>query len=58
MFSLTRILALIRRIAGMPDYARYVEHLRTCHPERPIPSEREFYDEFVRTRGQPGTRCC
>ena len=29
------------------------------HPDRPIPTEREFYDEYVRTRyGDGPTRCC
>ncbi|MGN6391130.1 MAG: CstA-like transporter-associated (seleno)protein, partial [Gemmatimonadales bacterium] len=45
-----RALQALRRIAGMPDYAAYVEHLRRRHPERPVPSEREFYDEYVRAR--------
>jgi uncharacterized short protein YbdD (DUF466 family) len=49
----------LRRIAGMPDYAAHIEHLRRCHPDNPIPTEREFYDEFVRTRyGDGPTRCC
>jgi uncharacterized short protein YbdD (DUF466 family) len=43
----------------MPDYAVHVEHLRRCHPERAVPSEREFYEEFVRARYADGpTRCC
>jgi uncharacterized short protein YbdD (DUF466 family) len=43
----------------MPDYAAHVEHLRRCHPERPVPSERAFYEEFVRARYEDGpTRCC
>jgi uncharacterized short protein YbdD (DUF466 family) len=54
-----RALQALRRIAGMPDYAAYVEHLRRRHPERPVPSEREFYDEYVRARYEGGpTRCC
>jgi uncharacterized short protein YbdD (DUF466 family) len=49
----------IRRIAGMPDYGAHVEHLRRCHPERTVPTEREFYEEFVRARYADGpTRCC
>jgi uncharacterized short protein YbdD (DUF466 family) len=43
----------------MPDYDAHIEHLRRCHPETPIPSEREFYDDFVRARyGDGPTRCC
>jgi uncharacterized short protein YbdD (DUF466 family) len=54
-----RIAAALRRIAGMPDYAAYVDHLRRSHPERPVPSEREFYDQYVRSRyGDGPTRCC
>jgi uncharacterized short protein YbdD (DUF466 family) len=51
--------AFLRRIAGMPDYAAHLEHLRRSHPERPIPTQREFYEEFVRSRYEDGpTRCC
>jgi len=43
----------------MPDYAAYVAHVRSRHPERPVPSEREFYEEYVRARYEGGpTRCC
>jgi uncharacterized short protein YbdD (DUF466 family) len=52
-------LSVLRRIAGMPDYEAYLEHLRCSHPERAIPSQREFYAEFVRSRYDDGpTRCC
>ena len=54
-----RVLQVVRRVAGMPDYAAYVEHLRRCHPERAVPSAREFYEEYLRARYQDGpTRCC
>ncbi len=57
--SLSALLSAVRRVAGMPDYAAHVEHLRRCHPERPVPSEREFFEEFVRARYAEGpTRCC
>ena len=50
---------VLRRIVGMPDYERHIEHLRHCHPERPLPSEREYYENFVRARYEDGpTRCC
>jgi uncharacterized short protein YbdD (DUF466 family) len=56
---LQRMLRTLRRIAGMPDYTAYVEHLRGRHPGRPVPSEREFYEEYVRQRYDGGpTRCC
>ena len=60
--SLARLGALaaaLRRVAGMPDYAVYVGHLRRCHPERPIPTEREYFAEYVAARyGDGPTRCC
>ena len=56
------LLALVRaarRVMGMPDYQAHLEHLRRCHPDRPLPTEREFFDQFVRTRYADGpTRCC
>jgi len=56
---LQRIISAVRVVAGMPDYQAYVAHLRRCHPERPVPSERLFYDEFVKRRyGDGPTRCC
>jgi uncharacterized short protein YbdD (DUF466 family) len=43
----------------MPDYAAYVEHIRSCHPETPVLTRRQFYDDFVRARyGDGPTRCC
>ncbi len=57
--SLERILRVVRKVSGMPDYGAYVEHLQRCHPERPLPSPRQFYEEFVRARYADGpTRCC
>jgi len=57
--ALSGLLSAIRRIAGMPDYAAHLEHLRRCHPEQAVPTEREFYEEFVRARYADGpTRCC
>lgn len=56
---LDRLLRALRRIAGMPDYESYVEHLRRCHPGYSIPSERQFFADFVRARyGDGPTRCC
>ena len=56
--SLAALLSAVRRVAGMPDYAAHLEHLRRCHPERPLPSDREFFEEYVRARYADGpTRC-
>ena len=57
--SVRQLGSLLRRIAGMPDYAAHIEHLRRSHPDREIPTEREYYEEFVRSRYQDGpNRCC
>jgi uncharacterized short protein YbdD (DUF466 family) len=56
---LSDLLSAIRRVAGMPDYQAYLEHLRRRHPDRSVPTEREFYEEWVRARYADGpTRCC
>ncbi len=56
---LASILRTVRRIAGMPDYQAYLEHLRACHPERPVPSEREYFEEYTEARyGSGVSRCC
>ena len=57
--TLESALTALRRVLGMPDYRAYVAHLRGAHPDRPVPSEREFYEEYVRARYADGpTRCC
>jgi uncharacterized short protein YbdD (DUF466 family) len=57
--SLVHFLGILRRVAGMPDYAAHLEHLRRRHPDRPAPSEREFFEQYLRTRyGDGPTRCC
>lgn len=54
-----RVAAVIRRIIGVPDYASYVAHVRTCHPEQEPMSERDFLRERLSARySQPGNRCC
>jgi len=51
--------SVVKRLAGMPDYDRYLAHLRESHPERPVPTEREYYQEFVKGRYEDGSsRCC
>jgi uncharacterized short protein YbdD (DUF466 family) len=58
-FAPQALRSAIRRILGMPDYQRYLAHLRERHPERPVPSEREYYEEFLRARYADGpNRCC
>lgn len=59
MNTLQWLLQTIRQIAGMPDYDRYVAHLRTCHPDRPVPDEHQYYDQFLNAKYGGGiSRCC
>jgi uncharacterized short protein YbdD (DUF466 family) len=54
-----RLFSSLRAMLGMPDYAAHCRHVRERHPERPLPSEREYFDQFVRARyGDGPTRCC
>jgi uncharacterized short protein YbdD (DUF466 family) len=56
---LARVSAFLRQLAGMPDYPAYLEHLRRHHPGAPAPSERQFYQEYLKRRyGDGPTRCC
>ena len=54
-----RIADVLRRIIGVPDYDRYVAHVRECHAGV-VPMSR---DQFEQTRledkyNRPGQRCC
>ena len=56
---LERLATVVRRISGMPDYRAYLEHVRRCHPNTPIMTEREYYAEYVHRRYADGpSRCC
>jgi uncharacterized short protein YbdD (DUF466 family) len=48
-----------RALIGVPDYETYVRHLRAAHPERPVPTYSEFFNERMHARYRPGAgRCC
>jgi uncharacterized short protein YbdD (DUF466 family) len=54
-----RLGELVRAIIGAPSYDRYLDHVRSAHPER-SPLGR---DDFIRRRlderySKPGARCC
>jgi uncharacterized short protein YbdD (DUF466 family) len=57
--ALTRVRAVVHAIIGVPDYDRYVAHLRERHPDCPVPSRRDFERERMSARYErPGSRCC
>lgn len=56
---LSRLFGSVLAVFGMPDYAAHCRHLRERHPDRPLPTEGEFFEQFVRARyGDGPTRCC
>ena len=56
---LSLLMSTVRRIVGMPDYQAYLAHLRAAHPGRPLPTERQYFDEYLKGRYESGpTRCC
>ncbi len=49
----------INLLVGMPSYDKYVEHMRTKHPDRNILSRKDFFKEALEARYNGGaTRCC
>ncbi|MGZ8376758.1 MAG: YbdD/YjiX family protein [Gemmatirosa sp.] len=57
--ALARVRAVLHAVMGVPDYERYVHHLRTRDPECAIPTRREFEGERLAARYErPGSRCC
>lgn len=53
------VLRAIRRIAGMPDHAAHVEHLREHHPGAVPLGPREHFEQFIAWRyGDGRGRCC
>jgi uncharacterized short protein YbdD (DUF466 family) len=53
------MLAVIRRIVGVPDYDAYLKHLRTHHPETVPPTREQFLQKCWEDKfSRPGNRCC
>lgn len=54
-----RLAAALRAVIGVPDYERYVAHVRASHPgSLPLPRE-EFWRACQEDRySRPGNRCC
>lgn len=51
--------AALRRVLGVPDYERYLAHMRRHHPAEPLLSADEFARDFLERRyNRPGSRCC
>jgi uncharacterized short protein YbdD (DUF466 family) len=53
------VLRVIRTIIGVPDYDRYVKHVRERHPGATPLSRKEFErDRMTAKYTRPGSRCC
>ena len=51
--------AAVRAVLGVPDYKRYLAHMRTAHPGDRVMSETEFNHTRMNDRyNQPGSKCC
>ena len=54
-----RAVQTARLASGVPDYDTYVRHVREHHPDRPVMSYPEFFNERQQARnGKGSARCC
>ena len=57
--SAARLAAVLRAVAGVPDYRRYLAHMRTAHPGDRVMTETEFNLARMGDRyDRVGSRCC
>ncbi|MDQ3081127.1 MAG: YbdD/YjiX family protein [Gemmatimonadota bacterium] len=57
--TLAGIARSLRAILGVPDYERYVNHMRACHCVGDVLTREDFARERAESRyNKPGSRCC
>jgi uncharacterized short protein YbdD (DUF466 family) len=55
----SRAASIVRAVLGVPDYQRYLAHMRNAHPGDRIMSETEFRHTRMNDRyNRTGSRCC
>jgi uncharacterized short protein YbdD (DUF466 family) len=55
----SRSASTLRAILGVPDYRRYLAHMRHTHPGDRVMTETEFNHARMSDRyNRPGSRCC
>ena len=55
----SRTASVVRAVLGVPDYERYLSHMRTAHPGDRVMSETEFKHTRMSDRyNGPGSKCC
>jgi len=51
--------SFVRAVLGVPDYDRYLSHMRTVHPGDRIMTETEFRHTRMNDRyNRAGSKCC
>jgi uncharacterized short protein YbdD (DUF466 family) len=54
-----RFTQVLRTVIGVPDYDRYLQHMRVRHPDAPVLTPKEFCRAREAARyNRPGSRCC
>ncbi len=49
----------VHLLVGLPSYDKYVEHMRTHHPDKEPKSQKEFFKEALDKKyGAGGAKCC
>ena len=57
--TVRRTASVVRRIVGVPDYDRYLAHVRECHPGATPMTRVEFERLRLEDKySRPGQRCC
>jgi uncharacterized short protein YbdD (DUF466 family) len=57
--SLVRAATVLRTVIGVPDYERYLTHVRASHPDVTPLSRDQFLAQCAADRyDRPGSRCC
>ena len=55
----TTTASAFRAVLGVPDYQRYLAHMRSAHPGDRVMSETEFNHISLNDRyNRAGSRCC
>ena len=54
-----RAASIARAVLGVPDYPRYLAHMRSAHPGDRVMSETEFRHTRMNDRyNSTGSKCC
>lgn len=49
---------VFKGVSNLPNYEAYVTHLKLHHPEKTLPTEKEFFEKYLADKyGPSATRC-